>query len=166
VGASGGFAGYPDQRHASAYRARPSNKTPLIIGAIVLVLLIGGGIAAYFLLGKSSSDNKNTAANSNAAPSAADAPVDVVRKAFIALQNRDADTFKKLSTQKMAQQYDRLIEQMQKEGITLSTTEIRQGETRDDGKVVVFYKMARAGRTEEEDARVVKENGAWKLDNL
>lgn len=58
------YSGYPNQ---SGYpnagynaQARGSNKMPIIIGAVVLVLLIGGGIAAYFLLSGKSASGGNT----------------------------------------------------------------------------------------------------------
>ncbi len=53
---------YPNQYGAQPYppgAARSSNATPIIIGAVVLVLLIGGGLATYFLLLKPSDGNTN-----------------------------------------------------------------------------------------------------------
>lgn len=59
----------PARQYQDPYAAQPyppargqTNATPIIIGALVLVLLVGGGLAAYFLWLKPSDGNANRSA--------------------------------------------------------------------------------------------------------
>ncbi|HXG94365.1 MAG TPA: DUF4878 domain-containing protein [Blastocatellia bacterium] len=163
----GGYqGGYPQGAgYAPGYGAKPASKMPLIIGAIVLVVLIGGGIAAYFLFFAGSGS-----------------PSDVV-KSFVRLSEKgDVDgTFDLLSKNALKQLHiDRNDKEMMKKIKEEAQKQVAQRKKEDeitqldtknekiDGDKASVDVTVKKGTQEPKTrtVKLIKEDGKWKIDEI
>jgi Domain of unknown function (DUF4878)/zinc-ribbon domain len=179
-------AGYPGG-YAPPYATGSSNKTAIIIGAIVLVLLIGGGVAAYFLWFNKSSepaatDNRttNTAQAQTRAPAAP--PGDAVKGYVRALERGDAtamldlltdDQIKRLSLDRsnkammdaFQQGITKTAEELKKSG-GVQKLEVTNEKINGDSATVDFVIKAGAESEKNRSMKLIKEGGRWKINEL
>ena len=142
-----GGAGYSGQSYATG--TTRSNKTPLIIGAIVLVLLIGGGLAAYFLLSGSQS------------------PTDVTKKFINAIASKDKAAAKNLAAKSTnTSELDGFVDDaggdIQRAG-GIDTININKEDVNGDTASVQFEIKYKNSKSDKGTMSLVKEDGAWKV---
>jgi hypothetical protein len=166
-----GYGGYGNQSYPGAGYSTPasrSSKMPLVIGAIVLVLLIGGGVAAYFLWFNkpSAATNSNTATNTTG-PVAADSPKQVVEKVLRALEKADRSMVRSLVVKATSDKdVDDLVQEASKDiqshgGIDTMTVDERppNGDTA-EARFNLKYKD---GKSQGGGWNLAKEDGLWKI---
>jgi len=168
--------GYPGPGYQGPpYATASSSKMPLIIGAIVLLVLIGGGIAAYFLVfnkpSEGAASNSNTTATSNRSgtQTTSESPGDVAKKILRALERADASAVRNLSAKSMQSNVDDLVDEaskdIQKHG-GIDTISISNESVTGDKASLRFELKYKDGETHSETMGFIKEDGAWKMNNL
>jgi RNA polymerase subunit RPABC4/transcription elongation factor Spt4 len=169
-------AGYPAQGYGGpAYAPAAKSKLPIIIGAIVLLLLIGGGVAAYFLwFNKTDSvanSNTSTAStNRSSTPTPSESPGKVAEKLLRALERADANTVRGLVAKSMQGNVPDLVEEasndIQQHGGIDSIT-ITDEKVDGDTASLRFAIKYKDGETKApERMGFVKEDGVWKLKDI
>ena len=168
-------AGYAGAGYGGpAYAAGPKSKAPLIIGAVVLLLLIGGGIAAYFLWFNKTDSGGTTATNSNRAggttgANPSESPGDVAKKILRGLERGDASTVRPFLARSMQDSVDGLVREASKDiqdhgGV--DTTTISEESVTGDKASLRFTLKYKDGESHTERMGFIKEDGAWKMNEL
>jgi Double zinc ribbon/Domain of unknown function (DUF4878) len=173
-------AGYPGAGYGGpAYATAQKSKMPLIIGAVVLLLLIGGGVAAYFLWFNKSDGNSNTSGstttNSNRAGGTAtsttpsESPGDVAKKILRGLERGDASTVRPLLAKSMQGSVDGLVQEASKDIQShggIDTVTISEESVTGNSASLRFTLKYKDGEDHTEKMGFVKEDGAWKMNDL
>lgn len=169
----GGYSsqpGYPGAGYGAP--ARRSSNMPLIIGAIVLLVLIGGGVAAYFLWFNKPADStdSNSAAKTNAnstGPVAADGPKVVTEKILRALERADRATVRSLSTKATSDRdVDELVNDASKDIQShggIDTITVTEKPPVGDKAEVQFELKYKDGQTQRGGWEMAKEDGQWRI---
>ncbi|HXG92514.1 MAG TPA: zinc-ribbon domain-containing protein [Blastocatellia bacterium] len=161
---------YGGQGYAPEPRAKSS--MPVIIGAVVLLVLIGAGIAAYFIWfnkPSGSNSNSNTSGGSTSkAPS--QSPGDSMKKLISALESGDRATVRSLVAKSEGESaVDELFrdaaDDMRRAG-GVDTVSINKEDVNGDTATVQFEVKYRNGKSDRDTVRLIKEDGVWKLTDL